>query len=341
MVSKLRLNEILNSFKNRTIAVIGDMMIDEYIFGNVSRISPEAPVPVVNVVKERFVLGGAANVVNNLSSLGAKTISFGVVGQDENAKKLIKEFSDKNVDIFGIIECEDRPTIIKKRVIAHNQQLLRLDWEKRRDISNGIEDQIISELKKNIDRIDGIILSDYDKGVLTPRLAKEVIKISNEYGKIVVVDPKPKNSLNYKGATSMTPNMKESVECIGIEIPETEDGVIELGKKIRETLDLKNLLMTRSEKGMSLFQEHEIDHIPTFAKEVYDVTGAGDTVISVYTLAAAAGASYEEAAKIANTAAGIVVGRVGTSTVTKDEIIDFYEELYNGAHSVKVEEKEI
>ncbi len=341
MVSKLRLNEILNSFKNRTIAVIGDMMIDEYIFGNVSRISPEAPVPVVNVVKERFVLGGAANVVNNLSSLGAKTISFGVVGQDENAKKLIKEFSDKNVDIFGIIECEDRPTIIKKRVIAHNQQLLRLDWEKRRDISNGIEDQIISELKKNIDRIDGVILSDYDKGVLTPRLAKEVIKISNEYGKIVVVDPKPKNSLNYKGATSMTPNMKESVECLGMEIPETEDGVIELGKKIRETLDLKNLLMTRSEKGMSLFQEHEIDHIPTFAKEVYDVTGAGDTVISVYTLAAAAGASYEEAAKIANTAAGIVVGRVGTSTVTKEEIIDFYEELYNGAHSVKVEEKEI
>ncbi len=341
MVSKLRLNEILKSFKDRTIAVIGDMMIDEYIFGKVSRISPEAPVPVVNVVEERFVLGGAANVVNNLSSLGAKTISFGVVGRDENSEKLKKDFLDKGVDTSGIIECEDRPTIIKKRVIAHNQQLLRLDWEKRRDIARDIEDRIILELKNSIDRIDGVILSDYDKGVLTPRLAKEVIKISNENGKIVMVDPKPKNSLNYKGATSMTPNMKESVECIGVEIPETENEVIELGKKIRDSLELENLLMTRSEKGMSLFQQHEIDHIPTFAKEVYDVTGAGDTVISVYTLAAAAGASYEEAAKIANTAAGIVVGRVGTSIVTKEEIIEFYEELYNSGHAVKVEEEEI
>ncbi len=325
MVKKSRLIEILESFKNIKIAVIGDMMLDDYIIGSVDRISPEAPVPVVNVVEERFVLGGAANVVNNLSTLGAQTFSFGVIGDDSNGDRLTNEFAKNRINVDGIVRAEDRPTIVKRRIIAHNQQLLRLDWENKRDISPELESKLLRNLRNCIDDIDAIILSDYDKGVLTPLVAKEIIKLANEHGKIVTVDPKPKNAGNYVGATSMTPNRKEAMECIGLN--RIED-VEKLGRELKEKLNLTNLLLTRSEEGMSLFEEKTVT-IPTFAKEVYDVTGAGDTVISVFTLAAAAGATWHEAAKIANTAAGVVVGRIGTSTVTKGEIVAFYDELYH------------
>ena len=325
MVKKSRLLEILESFKKIKIAVIGDMMLDDYIIGTVDRISPEAPVPVVKVIEERFVLGGAANVVNNLSTLGAKTFSFGVIGNDANGDRLTREFEKRNINVDGVVISEDRPTIVKRRIIAHNQQLLRLDWEDKRNISTENEDRLLENLKKSIDEIDAIILSDYDKGVLTPRIAKEIIKLANENGKIVTVDPKPKNAMNYIGATSMTPNRKEAMECIGVERMEDAE---KLGKELKSMLNLTNLLLTRSEEGMSLFED-EVINIPTFAKEVYDVTGAGDTVISVFTLAAAAGATWHEAAKIANTAAGVVVGRMGTSTVTKEEIIEFYDKIYH------------
>ena len=325
MVKKSRLLEILESFKDIKIAVIGDMMLDDYIIGSVDRISPEAPVPVVNVKEERFVLGGAANVVNNLSTLGAQTFSFGVIGNDANGDRLTNEFVKNLINVKGIVRAEDRPTIVKRRIIAHNQQLLRLDWEDKKDISTSHEDQLLSNLKAHIGEIDAIILSDYDKGVLTPRVAKEIIRIANENNKIVTVDPKPKNAINYVGATSMTPNRKEAMECIGVDRIEDAE---KLGIELKKKLNLTNLLLTRSEEGMSLFED-EVINIPTFAKEVYDVTGAGDTVISVFTLAAAAGATWHEAAKIANTAAGVVVGRMGTSTVTKDEIVEFYDEIYH------------
>ena len=328
MVDKIRFNEILNEFKNKRIAVVGDMMLDEYIIGKVERISPEAPVPVVQVESEMFVLGGAANVINNLSTLGAKVTAFGVVGEDTNGQKLQKELEKRGVDIRGVVEDATRPTIVKKRVIAHNQQLLRLDWEKKKDIVVNIKDRMIELIKSEIENTDAFILSDYDKGVLTTELVKEIIEIANKHNKIVIVDPKPSNALNYIGATSMTPNKKEALECIKAKEPENEEELKIIGENIKERLNLTNLLMTRSEKGMSLFTDEGIYDIPTFAKEVYDVTGAGDTVIAVYTLAAAAGASFYEAAKIANTAAGIVVGRVGTSTVTREEIAEFYGTLY-------------
>ncbi len=330
MLTKVRLNEVLNEFKNKRIAVIGDMMLDEYIIGKVERISPEAPVPVVQVESEMFVLGGAANVINNLTTLGAKVSAFGVVGEDLNGNKLQKELEKRGVDTKGVVEDATRPTIVKKRVIAHNQQLLRLDWEKKKDIVSNVKNSIIEILKSEIESIDAFILSDYDKGVLTSELVKEVIETANKYNKIVIVDPKPSNAMNYIGATSMTPNKKEAVECLKAKEPETDEDLKNIGKSLKEKLKLRNLLMTRSEKGMSLFSDNKIDDIPTFAKDVYDVTGAGDTVIAVYTLAVVAGASFYEAAKIANTAAGIVVGRVGTSTVTKEEIAEFYGELYKG-----------
>lgn len=324
MLNKLNLKEILNSFDKIRIGVVGDLMLDDYIIGVVDRISPEAPVPVVNVKEERFVLGGAANVVNNLSVLGAKTICFGVIGDDANGNRLLSTFEEKSIDSSGIIRTKDIPTIVKRRILAGNQQLLRIDWEKAEPISKELEDALLKNFTSKIDSLDVVILSDYDKGVLTPRVAKEIVKICREKNKIVTVDPKPKNALNYVGATSMTPNRKEAMECLGKRnVTDFES----LGKELKEKLQLNNLLLTRSEEGMSLFLD-EVINIPTFAQEVYDVTGAGDTVISVFTLAGAAGVDWHEAAKIANTAAGVVVAKMGTSTVTKEEILEFYNQIY-------------
>lgn len=325
-MKKERLEEILNSFEDLRVAVVGDMMLDDYLIGTVERISPEAPVPVVSIKKERFVLGGAANVVNNLSTLGAKALCFGVIGEDFDGDRLVNELEKRSIETSGIIKCTHRPTIVKRRIIAGNQQLLRLDWEDARPISVDLEDVLLRHIESKIEGLNAIILSDYDKGVLTPKVVKKIIDICNEKNIIVTVDPKPKNALNYIGATSMTPNRKEALECLG----ETRaDDMLEIGRKLKKKLDLNNLLLTRSEEGMSLFEGKEVINIPTYAKEVYDVTGAGDTVISVFTLACAAGVSPHEAAKIANTAAGVVVGKMGTSTVTKEEILDFYNRIYN------------
>lgn len=319
------LKRILDNFKNIKIGVVGDLMLDDYIYGTVERISPEAPVPVVNVKEEKFVLGGAANVVNNLASLGAKTICFGVIGNDANGERLLGAFADKKIDVSGLIRDKERTTIVKRRIIGSNQQLLRIDWEDITPISTFLEYALLRNIESKIDELDAVILSDYDKGVLTPMVAKEIVRMCRDRGKIVTVDPKPKNAMNYYGATSMTPNRKEAKECLGME---RTTNMEEVGKELKEKLKLDNLLLTRSEEGMSLFIEDKIVNIPTFAKEVYDVTGAGDTVISVFTLAAASGVSWHEAAKIANTAAGVVVGKMGTSTVTKDEILEFYKRIY-------------
>lgn len=319
------LKRILDNFKNIKIGVVGDLMLDDYIYGTVERISPEAPVPVVNVKEEKFVLGGAANVVNNLASLGAKTICFGIIGNDANGERLLGAFADKKIDVSGLIRDKERTTIVKRRIIGSNQQLLRIDWEDITPISTFLEYALLRNIESKIDELDAVILSDYDKGVLTPMVAKEIVKMCRDRGKIVTVDPKPKNAMNYYGATSMTPNRKEAKECLGME---RATNMEEVGKELKEKLKLDNLLLTRSEEGMSLFIEDKIVNIPTFAKEVYDVTGAGDTVISVFTLAAASGVSWHEAAKIANTAAGVVVGKMGTSTVTKDEILEFYKRIY-------------
>ena len=319
------LKRILDNFKNIKIGVVGDLMLDDFIYGTVERISPEAPVPVVNVKEEKFVLGGAANVVNNLASLGAKTICFGVIGNDANGERLLGAFADKKIDVSGLIRDKERTTIVKRRIIGSNQQLLRIDWEDITPISTFLEYALLKNIESKIDELDAVILSDYDKGVLTPMVAKEIVRMCRDRGKIVTVDPKPKNAMNYYGATSMTPNRKEAKECLGME---RATNMEEVGKELKEKLKLDNLLLTRSEEGMSLFIEDKIVNIPTFAKEVYDVTGAGDTVISVFTLAAASGVSWYEAAKIANTAAGVVVGKMGTSTVTKDEILEFYKRIY-------------
>ena len=324
-MNKERLVEIISNFRKVRMAVVGDLMLDDYIIGTVDRISPEAPVPVVSVKEERFVLGGAGNVINNLATLGVKTFCYGVIGDDTDGDRLKKSLKLLGVNAEGVIRSEDRPTIVKRRVLGGNQQLLRIDWEDPTNINEILEDSILDNLKKNIENIDAIILSDYDKGVLTERVAKEIIKLARKYNKIVTVDPKPSNIMIYFRASSMTPNRKEAYESA--KLPKKTDIDI-VGKTLRDNLQLDNLLLTRSEEGVSIYTEDSVTNIPTFAKEVYDVTGAGDTVISVYTLSKAAGATWEEAARIANTAAGVVVGKIGTSTATKEEILDFYNDIY-------------
>ncbi|MCX5773687.1 MAG: D-glycero-beta-D-manno-heptose-7-phosphate kinase [Fusobacteria bacterium] len=318
-----RAKEIMGQFKGKKIAVIGDMMIDEYIVGIVERISPEAPVQVLEVQSQSFVLGGAANVINNLCSLGAKAVAGGVIGEDENGKKLEKEFSKRGVDEAMLIEDHTRPTIVKQRILAQHQQLLRLDWENKKCISEIIEDQIIESFKERLPQIEGVILSDYDKGVLTYRVAQTIIKEAKKQGKMVIIDPKPSNKRNYHHASSMTPNVREAMALASVHYIENEEDFISMGKSIKENLELDNLVITRSEQGMTIFDGNDVFNIPTYAKEVFDVTGAGDTVIATYTLALTCGASYVEAAKLANLAAGIVVARVGTSTATPEEIVDY------------------
>lgn len=317
------IEDVVENFKNIKIAVIGDLMLDEYIIGKVDRISPEAPVPVVKVVEEKSVLGGAANVVNNLATLGAKVICGGIIGNDENGEKLKNSFSE-NVDSSLIVASKKRPTIVKKRVLANHQQLLRLDWEEAFHIDREEEENLLNNLKKYIGELDAVILSDYDKGLLTPKLSQEIINLCKENNVIVTVDPKPKNINNFRGASSITPNKKEAYACVNKDFSANID---EVGIELKNKFNLETALVTRSEEGMSLYDK-KIHNIPTYAQEVYDVTGAGDTVISVFTLARAAGSSWEEAAKIANAAGGIVVGKIGTSTITTDELLETYKDIY-------------
>lgn len=316
---------IINNFKNIKIAVIGDLMLDEYIIGKVDRISPEAPVPVVKVIEEKSVLGGAANVVNNLATLGAKVICGGVVGEDSNGEKLKETFSEnKNIEASLIVTSKKRPTIVKKRILANHQQLLRLDWEEDFHIDKDEEEKLIKNLEKNIKELDAVILSDYDKGLLTPDLSQKIINLCRKNNVVVTVDPKPKNIANFKGASSITPNKKEAYTCLNKDFSENIDNV---GLELKNKFNLETVLITRSEEGMSLYDK-EVHNIPTYAQEVYDVTGAGDTVISVFTLAKVAGCSWEEAAQIANVAGGIVVGKIGTSTISTEELLETYKDIY-------------
>lgn len=336
MIKEDRLKEILSNYEKVSIAVVGDIMLDEYLIGKVERISPEAPVPVVRITEERFVLGGASNVANNISSLSGKSIIYGVVGDDTNGERFIKELESNNIKTDGIIVDKDRPTIIKSRVLSQGQQLLRLDWEKNHDINDRIKDSIINNIERDIDEIDAILLSDYAKGVLTKDCVEGIIELAKKNKKIVIVDPKPSNFSNYKGVTTITPNKKEILDYFQMSNFKSEDNIIECLKKLKEELDLKYVILTRSEEGVSLYDKNDKhEKIPTVAREVYDVTGAGDTFISTYILSLCAGANEREAVILANMASGIVVEKIGTATVTKKEILEFNKLEINKNKGVK------
>lgn len=313
---------ILNNFKKASVLVIGDLVMDHFVWGKVRRISPEAPVPVVEVSSESFMLGGAANVVNNIHSLGGKVLVCGVVGRDEMGKKLIHELRLKGISSDGVIVEDGRPTSVKTRVIAHSQQVVRFDREKKEKVHLDTVKTIMDYVSKKINSFDSIIISDYAKGVISEELVEEVIALAKKKDKPIAVDPKVGHFDFYKYATIVTPNNDEASKASGIEI-ENEAGLLRAGEVLLNKLGSDAVLITKGEHGMSLFENNgEITHIPTVAKEVYDVSGAGDTVIGTVALSMASGASLKEAAVISNFAAGIVVGKIGTATVTPKELKD-------------------
>lgn len=309
--------------KDLRIIVIGDFILDEYLIGEVNRISPEAPVPVVWVRKEKITLGGAGNVVKNLSSLGVKSIVLGRAGKDEKAKSLLELLSNENTDREKnfLLQSEEVPTILKTRVIAGHQQVCRIDKEELKPITKKEEDLLIQAFLERIDSSDAVILSDYDKGTLTPRLIQEISRICVDKKKIVTVDPQVSHFFLYKGVSILTPNHHEAGKAIGKKL-ETDSEILQAAQEITEKLSCPSLMITRGEKGMSLYlsSQKEIFHIPTVAREVFDVTGAGDTVISAYTAYHAAGLSELDASVVSNAAAGVVVGKLGAETVTPEEL---------------------
>jgi len=316
----------LDRFSKAKILVIGDIMMDRFIWGKVSRISPEAPVPVVVVDKETFLLGGAANVVNNIHSLGGNVSLCGVLGDDETGQRVLEELTGIGVGVHGIFVEPGRQTTTKTRIIAHHQQVVRIDRETTDHLKASTLKHLSEFLKKNIRHFDGVVLSDYGKGLLTRALIHTSIREARERKKFVLVDPKPKNVFFCKRATVITPNTAEASAASGIPITDLPS-LKKAGKMLLSKLQCDVLVITRGEEGMAIFESRQDPFlVPTVAKEVYDVTGAGDTVIGTMALALATGAGFRNAARLANYAAGVVVGKMGTATVSPEELAEVIRE---------------
>jgi rfaE bifunctional protein kinase chain/domain len=323
MIRVEHLHTLLPHLAEKTILVVGDVMVDEYIWGKVSRISPEAPVPVVEVASETLRLGGAANVVNNLRSLGGQALLCSVIGKDAVGTKLCQYLTELEVPTEYLLIDPARSTTLKTRIIAHHQQVVRLDREHRAELHPDFEIQLIEHVKRALSDIDGVIIEDYGKGVITRTLVQQIVELASQAGKIVAVDPKTNHFDRYTGVTVITPNHHEAGASLQMMI-EDHDSLLQAGRALLHKLDNDFVLITRGEEGMSLFdrQSGTVTHVPAMASEVYDVTGAGDTVIATLTLGLAASANLIDAVILANTAAGVVVGKVGAATVSLDELRD-------------------
>jgi rfaE bifunctional protein kinase chain/domain len=317
------LKEYIDRFPNTRVLVIGDIILDEYIWGDVSRISPEAPVPVVEIKQETKMLGGAANVIHNIATLGAKPILCGVIGEDVSGEILLDNIQQMDLRIDGIVLEQDRPTSVKTRVVARNQQVVRFDRESCRDIRPESIHKILNFIEKNLSSLDAIVVSDYGKGVISAPLMKklrEFVRSVPNGSVILAVDPKTGNFDYYHGVDVITPNHHEAGAFCQLKIVDGET-LNRVGKKILSDLTCRSVLITQGRDGMTLFENSgEITHIPTVAKKVFDVTGAGDTVIGTFSLGLASGLELKSAAVLSNFAAGIVVGEVGTSTVSAEDL---------------------
>lgn len=314
------MHSILDRINGRKVLVIGDVMLDRYWWGSVARISPEAPVPIVSMEKTSLTAGGAANVAANLAGIGAAPTLFGIRGNDSEGRALEELFATSDLGEHRLFSLENRRTSIKTRIVAHKQHVVRIDQETTTPISGSDEAVIWPELAEAIDSADAVILSDYAKGFLTRSLVGSVINRCNAGGKLVVVDPKGRDFSKYRGASVITPNRREAFEATSIDLHEPVEAA---GTQLFDQLGLRALLVTEGEAGMTLFEGSGIRHFDSVARDVYDVTGAGDTVIAVFTAAAAAGANFAESAELANVAAGIVVGTVGTTRITGEELAEF------------------
>ena len=307
-VDKSELLALIGAFQNKKIVVIGDVMLDVYVRGSVARISPEAPIPVVEInEKDRMVPGGAANVACNITALGGKSSIIGTMGRDRAGKELVQQLKNRKVDTKGMLALSDRPTTEKTRVIANTQQVVRFDREIKSALTEGQAARVVQKAVQAIRDADGVIFEDYNKGLLTPSVIRKTVAFAKSKKKIVTVDPKFQNFFEFKGVTVMKPNMKEVTEALGTEAVGEKFEAI--GFKVMKKLSCRSVVLTRSENGMTIFEKgHPPRTIPTVAREVYDVSGAGDTVIATLTLALTAGATLFQAAALANYAAGIEVG---------------------------------
>jgi D-glycero-beta-D-manno-heptose-7-phosphate kinase len=330
---KKEVNNIISKFQDKKIAVVGDLMLDVYVWGKVSRISPEAPVPIVHVRNKTYALGGAANVMRNITSLGGKALAFGITGREKNGTFLLGLMKEQGINTENIIVDENYLTIEKQRIMADSQQLARVDYENKETISQSIQDSITSRIISKIEEneIDAVIFEDYAKGLLSSEMINRVIESAKVKNIPVALDPHPSHKLDIKGLTLMTPNQAEAFSLAGVYPKELSDPVykdptlLEVAGKLNNEWSVEQLLITLGVNGMALFERgKDVIHIPTKAKDVFDVTGAGDTVIASYTLALLGGATGSEASDISNHAAGIVVGRVGTSSVTPEEVINLF-----------------
>lgn len=329
-MNKEKIKNIFEKFQNYKILVIGDLMIDEYIIGTTNRISPEAPVPVVEVEKEFDALGGAGNVIVNIVNLGGKVVPCSVVGNDcygnsitEKLRSICEDQQEFPFLSDGIFIDYDRRTTIKSRIFSDHQQLIRFDKESTKEISLKLEKTIFKFINDTMDDYSAVIISDYLKGLLTPSLTQKIINRANKSNILTFVDPKGSDYLKYKNAKFLTPNLKELSKISKVNIKKEED-VYNAGMKLYHKLNLEGLIVTRGKDGISIIRNdgHKMITLPTHAQEVYDVSGAGDTVMAMFVLSYLSGLSLEESAELANIAAGIVVGKIGTSSATIDEVLN-------------------
>ena len=314
------LRHYIQRFPQASVLVVGDLILDHYVMGRVSRISPEAPVPVVHVESESLRLGGAANVFNNILALGGKADLCGVIGADESGRLLMKELGAKRSGRGGVVIDHDRPTTRKSRVIAHHQQIVRYDVEGRHELKAALQRRILQYVESRLRELTCVVVSDYAKGVISAGLMSELTRLAALRKVPVIVDPKVEHFGYYKGVTVITPNHLEATQASGVH-GDDDQAINEAGAMIRQRLGCQSVLITRGEKGMSLYEADGASwHLPTQARQVYDVTGAGDTVIGTLALALSTGASMKDGAILANHAAGIVVGMVGTATVSPEQL---------------------
>lgn len=311
----------ISKFKQCKVLVVGDFLIDEYIRGDVNSISPEAPVPVVSVTGYNYELGGAGNVVNNLRSLGATVFAAGIAGVCYNGKMLMEKMEDTHVDIRGMYIDKRRPTTKKTRIVTANQQVLRVDWDTVKPVSKTAHNDLVDSIKKIIPRVDVVLISDHCCGLLTDTFLSTVFSMARKYSKITIVDPCGSDYEKYRGATILTPNVREASQVTGIGIA-GKNSILKNGTELLRKTNAEGLLVTCGKDGIIIFgRTAQPFEIPTQARQVYDVAGASDTVLAVLGLSLAAGGSFKDAATVANVAAGIVVSKFGTATVTEKEII--------------------
>jgi D-glycero-beta-D-manno-heptose-7-phosphate kinase len=320
--SKEKLIQVFDNFKEKKIAVIGDIMLDRYLWGSVNRISPEAPVPVVEVQQESNRFGGSSNVANNIKSLSGYPFLIGVIGDDLDGKILIEMMNAKDMTTEGLVIDNSIPTTVKTRIIAHNQHVVRIDKENKLPIPPDLEEKLIKILHDNIEIFDAIIIEDYNKGAITKHIIEETIKLSQIHNIPVTVDPKYNNFSYFNGVKLFKPNKKEAEEILGIKIVDN-GSVIDAMKLLVDKLNCENVLLTRGEKGMALLEKNgDVTYIRTRARQVADVSGAGDTVISTISMALVSGCSIKESAVIANFAAGLVCEEIGAVPINKESLLN-------------------